>query len=153
MSRTRFECRDFFDCVVANIDDIFARGTAQVVANICYSAATLGYFDDAIFQEASNNVEKIIAGSEQCIVNVLYSFAIAGKLNDAMRAVWGAAMQKPVEAFNEKDWWQLEVARLFADAESSLEFKVDDPIRCERMKAVSNNVDEGSGRFEEDVAR
>merc|ERR1711981_1034496 len=109
MSRTRFECRDFFDCVVANIDDIFARGTAQVVANICYSAASLGYFDDAIFQEASNNVEKIIAGNEQDIANILYSFTIAGKLNDAMRAVWGAAMQKPVEAFNEEQLNQLEI--------------------------------------------
>merc|ERR1712072_929312 len=133
--------RTFFDCVVHKIGDIFARGTAQDVANICCSAASLGYFDDAIFQEASNNVDKIKErGNEQELCNLLYSFAIAGKLNDAMRAVWGAAMQKPVEAFTEEGWKQLEISRLFADAESSLEFKVDDPIRVERMKSASNRT-------------
>ena len=62
----------------------------------------MGYFDDAIFQDASNNVgKKIEHGNEQ----------------------------------------QLEVAGLFADAESSLEFKADVPIRVERIKAASNNVE------------
>ena len=149
----RFECRAFFDCVIANIRDIFARGKAQDVANICHSAASLGYFDNAIFQEASNNVDKVIErGNEQHLCNLLYSFAIAGKLNDAMQALWNEAMRRHIGAFNEKDWHQLEVARLFADAETSLEFKVDDPIRVERLRAASNNVDDSSGRFEEDVA-
>jgi len=160
MSKLKYDCPRLVHALAGSGGEIMGSCTGQAIANTTLGLASLGYFNEEIFEKIGKSVNVVIGRNNQVICNTLWAFGISGliaKDEETVRMLWDEAMKRPPTEFTSENLTQLEMARLFARSEGvHLEVVDDDGSGGSKRnlmeRAAANFTDNAATRFERNIA-
>lgn len=159
MSQLKYDCPRLVLALAGRGGKIMEIGTSQDFSNIAFGLADLGYFNEEIFGKIGKHANVLVGGT-LAICNTLWAFGISGliaKHEKTVRMLWNEAMKRQVSEFQDGEWSQLEIARLFARSEGVHLKVVDDDgggrSKRNMIERAAANVDNNPpSSFERDIA-